>query len=312
MSKARLFATGLLILGSVFLVSLFAPVPAAHADTISISPPKYELLGNPGDIVSEKLKVTNLGGSDATYNTTVQDFTASGEAGGVNLVDPNSPRTTYSLAKWVTIEPSSFTVPAGKEKIVNFTIHIPQNAEPGGHYASVIVETAGAPVVGGGASVVSHLNSLILLTVSGKITNNLALETFQTTQSFYQFGPVAFNFRTHNNGNVHEAPQGAVTITDTFGHKVAELPLPQANVLPSASRLVTFTWDKKNLVGRYTASLVATYGSGQTKTPLTATTTFYVVPFYLVWTVVGVIILIILLIAQRKRFKKLLHAITSD
>ncbi len=283
-------------------------IPSAHADTVSIIPPKFEVFGNPGDTLTEKLKVNNSSVTEGTYQVQVEDFRAQGDDGSVDLVEDGSPRTSYSLASWITTEPSSFTVAAGQEKVVTFTIKIPKTGEPGGHYASVLIKKAGQTAPGS-ASVDSRIGSLVLLRVSGNVTESLTLDSF-TTDSYSQYGPVNFKLLFTNNGNVHIAPTGTIVISNLFGQKVKEIPVSGANVLPGANRLVTATWDSTNLVGRYTATYQATYGTP--KQNLAATVSFVVFPVYLIFVVIIVIALVYLLIAKRKSLKRLINNITSD
>lgn len=309
-----LLRTATLVVGAFVLISVSLTSPGlGHAETISISPPEFQLFGNPGDVLNETIKVNNNSQSAITYTTSVEDFSASGDTGGISVNDdPNAPTTNFSLKKWIVLEPSQFTVAANSQKLVNMQIVIPKNAEPGGHYATVRVNAGGGNVSGGGASVQSQLNSLVLLRVSGNVTEKLTLQTFNTSQYYYQYGPINFNLKTKNIGNVHVAPTGTIVITDIFNHKVAEIPLRLANVLPSASRAITTSWTEKSMVGKFTATLVANYGDGTNIQPLTASTSFIVFPMIYFWIALVVIIIIILLIVKRRSFKKILHRLTSD
>ena len=301
------------LLGLGAAMAMGAPfTPTARADTTTIIPPKFELLANPGDTISEKLRILNPGPNNGTYSTDIQDFTASGDEGGVNFVeDPKAPRTSFSLASWMTVEPSSFTIPAGGEKTVNIVIVTPKSAEAGTHTASIQVKLdPTGQTTGGGAIVESKLNSLILLRVSGNIQTKMEITSFRTDQSYYQNGPVDFILTSKNEGNVHFAPKGTIEITNTFGKKVKELALKSANVLPNSSRAVRTTWDSTGMVGRYSATLVASYGDQNT--PITANTTFIVMPLGLAGIAVAIVILIILALLNAKRIRKFLHNLTSD
>ena len=294
------------------LLPVLTPLTAVRAETISVVPPKFELLGNPGDILNEEIKVGNSDASQVTYQTSVQDFNASGDTGGVSFVeDPNAPTTTYALAKWVTIEPSRLTVDANSQKTVSVTIRIPKNAEPGSHFASVQVAlTPTASTVGGTATVSSKLNTLILLRVSGNTTEKLSVDYFRPVDSYNQKGPIDFDLRTTNGGNVHVAPAGTITITDMFNKKVAEIPLTSANVLPGGSRQIHTVWDSGNKIGRFTANLVATYGDS--KQPIAVSTTFYIIPVPLLVGILALVLIIIFLITKRKKVRKFLNKLTSD
>jgi hypothetical protein len=303
-----------LVVGTFVLTSAgFTSPGLSRAETISISPPEFQLFGNPGDVLNETVKVNNNSQNAVTYTTSVEDFSASGDTGGISISDdPNAPTTNFSLKKWIVLEPSQFSVAANAQKLVNMQIIIPKNAEPGGHYATVRVNAGGGNVSGGGASVQSQLNSLVLLRVSGNVTEKLSLQAFNTSQYYYQYGPVSFNLKTKNTGNVHVAPNGTIVITDMFNHKVAEIPLRLANVLPDSSRAITTSWTEKSMVGKFTATLVANYGDGTNIQPLTASTTFIVFPLIYVWIALVIIIIIILLITKRRSFRKILHRLTSD
>jgi len=291
--------------------SSFVRPQIARADSIGLTPPKFELLGNPGDTVNEKIKVENRDNSDTTYQIDVEDFKAADDDGSVSLVDdPNAPATNFSLAQWVTVEPKRVTVPAGQEKVIDVTIKIPKDAEPGGHYASVLVHVAGISTAEGSASVESRVGTLVLLRVSGAITEKLNVDIFKTNESYYQQGPVEFELRTTNTGNVHVAPAGTIVITNMFGKKIQEIPLTTANVLPGSSRIVRTTLDNKGLLGRYTATLVANYG--QSKQNITATTSFIVFPVYLIVIIVVVFLVLYWALRNRRKLKKILHSLTSD
>ena len=310
----RLYA----ILGILALVVTASPVSRAHADDASVAviPPRFELFGGPGDTVVEKLRVRNDATVSQKYTVDVEDFKAKDDEGGVDLIDPTSTAvTSYQLAKWITVEPHEFSVDAGAERVLDITVKIPKTAEPGGHFASVLVRRAGTASAGG-AAVDTRVGSLILLRVSGSVTESASVDYFKAENSFAQYGPVTLDLRTVNNGNVHVAPRGTIVITNTFGQKVAEIPLSSANVLPGSARIARTLWDQKNLVGRYTATLVAQYGQnngpdGKPET-LSASTTFTIFPLYLLWILIAVIVILFLLVTRRRQLKKFLNKLTSD
>lgn len=304
-SKIALTALGVLAMSWLSLLPI-----VAHADTVTISPPRFELFGNPGDVVTEKIKVSNDGDTDITYTVNVEDFTAEGDQGSITFIDPETTKDNFSLARWITFEPSQFTIPAGQEKIITYTIRIPKTGEPGGHYGSVLIRRSAGGTQPGSASVDSRVGSLILLRVSGATTEKLNLENFAPEDAFQQYGPITFNMRFKNEGNVHVAPTGTIVITNMFGRKVKEVPLTPTNVLPDANRIVQAKLDEKNLIGRYTASLVLSYG--QTKQTLSGSTSFIVFPFWLMIVIVGIIITLYLLVAKRKAIKRLINNLTRE
>jgi hypothetical protein len=304
----RLFTA---LLGFILLFSVIpAPIYAQTARSMTITPPRFELFANPGEQISDIIRVRNDSNVPATYTILVEDFTSAGEEGQVVLEEGESDQL-FSLAKWIVPEVTEITLQPGEEKPLNFLINVPKDAEPGGHYASVLFQ-AGGEQVQGGASVAQRVGNLILLRVSGNVTENAVIETF-STPSYSQSTPLNFSLRIKNNGNTHIRPKGTIVITDMFNKKIDELPLNGQNVLPGVVRKMDTEWAKSNMLGYYTATLVATYG--QQNLPLTAATKFLVVsPTAAILIGIGTIaaiLFILSLISGKSRLLRALRVIIS-
>lgn len=300
---------GLAMISASLITPTIAKAQTSGAAGLTIVPPSFELYANPGEKISEKIKVRNNSDSANTFQVIVEDFKAVGEDGSVDLVDDQS-NTTYSLAKWVFPEPKQFTLAGKEEKEIPFSINVPKDAEPGGHYASVLINIGGGKLEGGGATVSSRVGSLILLRVSGNVKEAANVESFKTNQAYYEKTPVTFELRMKDTGNNHINPKGTIVITNIFGKKVSEVPLKGLNVLPGAIRKMDTTWNASGfLASRYTATLVATYGSQNL--PISATTSFIVFPKYFAITLLVVLLLLIFLIVGRKKVKQLIHNLSK-
>jgi hypothetical protein len=189
----------------------------------------------------------------------VEDFKPVGETGEV-IVSPEE-EMTFSLKRWVSAEPSQFTLAPNEHKFVSFVINVPQNAEPGGKYGSILASTvgvSGADITG--AAIAQKLGALVLLTVSGEVTESLGVKDF-SAPDFSEYGPIPFTIRFENEGTVHVRPRGFVTIFDWRDNKVADVEFSQQNVIPGAVRKVETSWDKKWLFGRFSATLIGSYGT---------------------------------------------------
>lgn len=306
-----------LALVGVYALTLFLNTPfTARADdtsrSLTVIPPSFELYANPGDSLSDKLRIKNESTENTTYSLRVEDFKALGEEGGVGLVDDEQSNTTYSLAKWVYPEPKTFTVAPGQEKEIPFTINVPKNAEPGGHYGSILVTIGGDAKVQSGAKVSSRVGSLILLRVSGNVKEVASVSSFKSDKTYYEKGPVTLTLRVKDTGNNHIKPKGTIVITNIFGQKVDEIELAGKNVLPGAIRKMDTVWQPKGmLASRYTATLVATYGESSAGKSLSASTSFIVFPKMLIAAIVVGLGIIIFLVTGRKTVKKFIHNLTK-
>lgn len=296
----------------ILVTSVFVSSPAFAQTSLTIIPPRFELFSNPGETIAEKIRVKNNSDAPVTYTIRVEDFTTSGEEGQV-VLEEDQPDTSFSLARWIEPASKDLILQPNEEKSISFIVNTPRNAEPGGHYASILfISGQDNPAVPGGAAVSQRVGSLVLLRVSGNVTEKALLETF-STDKYYDKPPVNFLLRLKNEGNVHLRPQGTIVITDMFGKKVDEVPLDSRNVLPGAIRKMETKWEKKNLLGSYTATLIATYG--QQNLPLTAAVKFIVISrtVLILGTVglVAVVGFILTLIVGRRRFMRVLKVLTK-
>jgi hypothetical protein len=290
-----------LIIVSTMLASILSPLTSLAADDgkvgLAISPPTFELAANPGDTLSNKIRVDNV--TEEVLNVTVdkRNFTASGEEGQAELTDEDTP---YAMAKWITVSPSSVDIPPKGSQTFEYSVNVPANAEPGGHFGSIVFKTkARALQSASGIKIGQEIGSLIFLRVAGEIREGGAIETFKPHNSFYEYGPITFDSRVSNSGSVHFKPEGNITIANMFGQKVATLPLDGHNVLPGTIRKFSSDWSSKYLFGKYTATLSVKYGDkGQI---LTATSTFIAFPYKLVGIIVIVLIILLVITMKRRR-----------
>ncbi len=315
MKAATLLRRAALTLVTGATGAAFAVIPgvahAATSESFQISPPTANYSGNRGSTVKGNIKVTNLTGQPLTVSVGKENFVAQGEEGQVELVNNADP--LYSLAPWFNYSVGQLTIQPRSTSQLAYTIGIPTDAEPGGRYGSITLSTIPPKLSPGqsGAAVEQTLASLIFLRINGPAHEQLQVETFTAnakpdttvSQTFYEYPPVNFLTRIKDIGNVHEKPSGNITIKNFFGQAVATLPLDQHFVIPGAIRRWHNTWSPKGFtMGRYTATLNATYAGNKT---LTASLSFVVFPYKLI----GIIVLILLILffvfwRGRKRFSK--------
>ena len=289
--KRFLFWNSLLILaiGGLFWCG---QIVFAQGISVGITPLVFELTGTPGEVIENQVKVFNSSDSFVGIKITTEDIAPANESGQVKGEPAGT--ETYSLANWIKFDPERFTLNPKEEKWIKFTITVPENAEPGGHYGSVI---AGSEAVIGpqttGAALVLRVGSLILLTVPGNIKESLIVKGF-TAPGYSEYGPINFAIRFENQGTVHAKPKGIITITSWLGKKVADIPIPEKNVLPTAIRKIDASWSQKWLwAGKYTATLTGNYGISNL--PLTPTViTFWAFPWKFGLIFLAVLILFIL------------------
>lgn len=294
-------------LASLAGVVALALVLVSSAKAVTISPLNFELNSNPGDSISNLIRVYNDLDAEITVNMEVQDFVAAGEQGQV-LIKGAEDSGSYSLAKWVTLTPQTFTLAPRSSQMVEFTLRIPSDGEPGGHYASILASVSGSATAGG-VGISQKVGSLLLLSVAGEVSENLNIVDFNADSNFTEYGPEKLIARFRNDGSVHLKPRGFVIVKNVFGGEIAKLDLPQLNVLPQSAREVDVSLkDLGDQFGRYEATLAAIYGA--TNEPLSAVTVYWVIPYKLL-AVYGAIILVLLILAYmgRRRLRMALRVL---
>jgi len=299
----------------LILITLFFPL-TSHA--FLVSPVVIDDIAVwPGG--ERTVTITIASGSSETMEIfwEVQEFVAKGESGEQEYIAP----LPGGITEWLTIEEEQLLVLPGETKQVTLNINVPENAEPGGHYATVFFTQKPAGFVGEGVGLVTKIGIPVLVLTYGEVVENLNLKEFKVAEDQKLFSnlPVVFESRVENVGSVHLKPAGSIKISKLFGlvdHDIAANP-NGSNVLPNSTRLIESAWTKldheeprgfwesakhqwRNLTfGCFKAELVMNYG--EDNETLTDSTRFYVVPWQLVSSVLAVLIGFIILVTLYNR-----------
>jgi hypothetical protein len=258
-----------------------------------VHPSNFDLSESPGKTITDTITLDNLQSQPIKVKVVLRNFVAQGEEGSVNLTTDD---TTYSLAKWIKVEPTTVDIQAHESSTFTFSITVPENAEPGGHFGSIVFTTVPPPIKGTGAVLSLEVASLIALEIPGNAKEKAVVESFTTDRKFYEFGPVKFVTRVNNQGNRHIVVNGSIVAKGMFGQKYV-IPLhPPENILPGATRRITSILKNKLLVGPFTAKIIATYGTKGEQ--LNAGVEFSAFPIR--YAVVVLIVLILLLLARKR------------
>lgn len=308
--KRFVFAT-ICILGGLFLSSVVL--------ALTVSPVKFEIFGDPGKILKGEISLMNEYKETKTFYSSVENFEATGETG-----TPTFTLAEEGLATWIEV-PSQITLKPEEKKTIPFTIKIPQNADPGGHFAAIFWGTSPPQVKEGGqVSIAAKVGILVLLRVTGEIEEGGGILEFSTKNKQKVFNSLLINFvyRFQNGGDDRIKPSGEITIKNIFGGTSAVLPAnkSEGNVLPQSIRKFEVEWssdqtqitekggffeelkrEKTNFAfGRYTAQLNLEYGTA--KEEAQASFGFFIIPWRIL--ILAILILAIVALVLTKGIKK--------
>jgi len=256
-----------------FLILILVPLKEVGAQGpitlgLSVNPQIFELDVFPGEKHPKKINLGNLSEVALPILVRVTDFTAAEDSGEM-LFDESSQDPSFASRFWFEIENPNFILEPKEKKEVRFSINIPENAEPGGHYAVMLFEPQlpsfyfqkgqipSIPVVG-----VLFLISVKTFTLEPEVQQKLdivefslpkeermaALENFLSSLigsvaratvidiDIVEKSPSKFVLRIKNNDIYHHKPQGKLLIYNTFGKKVGESEIQKATILPGKIR----------------------------------------------------------------------------
>lgn len=293
---------GVLLLVATLLTGLVSSslVKAAQDQlSISISPVIFDLTADPGTTLTNTIKITNVSTTKSQEIVmSVEAFTGT-ETGEAVVSDTGDP--DYSLKDWISFSPADFTMAPGKSQDVTYKIKVPSNAEPGGRYGSILASTPQSSLnTGTGVATVQKVGALVLLRVSGPINYLATIKSFTPAKSLFEHAPINFSMLIHNDSTVHITPKGFVTISNSFGQKVADVPIPERIILPKEDRILEVSWNGPASIGHYTATVLLVYGDKGNQ--VAATQTFYIFPWKTgIPTIIVVVFLLWFVTARRRR-----------
>lgn len=299
------------IVWGAILVS-FIPV-SAHA--ITVSPVLFDFEIQPGAKQQAKITVVNDANEIQAFTLNAQNFIASGEDGSQQYLDEERPS---DLASWVVPDQPTIEIEPGASRDFPFLISVPENADPGGHYATIFFTRSSGKSDDSGVGIAEQIGVLLLVTVPGDVREAIDVDSFQVKHAVMSRLPAEFEFRLRNLGSVHVRPKGTLVIKNILGSVVARVPgnPNKSAILPNSVRRIDSGWARtmdipegeegfwtemqnewKNFaIGRYTASIDMTYGSNNTQIPVQSVS-FWVLPWHLVLIALLMLFAVILLIA---------------
>lgn len=300
----------LLFLLPLLLFLIFPPFLLAQiqnqAEGVTISPPIAEYQIKPGENLTQKIKVTNPVGKQIKVFPSAYDFKAKGETGEPDFLPPTSERRSFSLASWVSFSKSVLVLEPEEVEDFEYTIKVPKDAEPGGHYGVVFFGTEPPELEEdvNQVAIASMVGSLALVKVPGQIIEKGNLETFSAPKFSFK-SPIEFLVRIVNIGNIHFKPKGEIKIKNWQGKTIDSVKVntEEGNVLPDSTRRFAPKWEPKTSlfspIGRYKGELKVVYGESEKE--LQGTVIFWIIPL---WFIILLAVLIISAVVLIWRFMK--------
>lgn len=247
-------------------------------DKYYIGPTRFLLDMEPGETRTVEVQVMNQEGETRMYVLETEDFAIDPEQNGAATFFPSHAAGPFPARGWLTPEVGSFELGHGERAFIRVRVSVPENAEPGDHYAAVVVaHEPSIPDEQSGFAVQSRVASLFIVSVAGDIQQEGMLEKLTTRRFINWMLPVFLRLTVRNTGNVYMQPTGAIRIRNIFGITVDEIPLRgELVVYRDSVRSEDISWKPRFALGRYTAETDLSAFSGTALASVS--TSFWVFP----------------------------------
>ena len=297
--RAIVSTTNLLLIISLLFLFSFNLVFAQDTAGVGIKPAIIEDKLDPKDNRSYVVELRNLGPADQTFYLSKRDIIGVNEGGSPIFANSGSEHTGYELSDWIVLEKDSITIPAGKSENVNFSLQVPENASPGGHFGAIVVSVEPPDMRESGASIGYEVANIVSMRIAGEVLESAQIRQFSTEKFIHSNTNVDFLVRIENEGNTLVKPIGPLEINNMFGKKVATLQFNEtlSGVFPKSTKNYKLNWTSDNPgFGRYEAVLSAVYGDEGRKSTISSTVTFWILPMNIIAPALGVLLFIFLVI----------------
>lgn len=303
----------------LFISLLVAPAALA----LTVISPIIELRVEAGQSERGVVKIYNETDQPLALTASVEPFTAQGE--------DNSPRylpldLSSDYVNWFKLADDSLVLQPRQALVVPFTVSVPANTASGGYYAVIFWRTNGSnpgsePAVG----VASKVGTIVLLTVSGSVIEQGAVNSFSVEPSqatFFEL-PITFAVRFENTGNIYLKPHGTITLTNRLRTITLPVNSEQKLILPGASRRFDVVWGQASQAGLiqrfwgqtvqefqmlaggfYQATLELNYGEPPPQL-VKQQLTFWFIPYHLIISGFAVLSLLLIAVTINRRVKTL-------
>lgn len=261
------------LLGAFLAAAVLAPAAALAQVSVSLYPVSFRYDIPRGASQTGVITVTNP--SEVSLSLQVETENFSGGDGGTVEYAPDGAK--YGLLSWMSVDKTPFTLGPGQKKEVPFSISVPQNAEVGGHYGTILFRASGADDGNGGSAIgiSGRIGSIILVSVPGDAKKGGDLISV-SAPAFVQYGPLALTASYKNTGSVHYVTKGTATFTGIFGRRTVNF--DEKTILPDVQRETIATLDKTWLIGPVFMKATLEAGDGTTQTMSATTFAFPVIP----------------------------------
>ena len=205
----------------------------AGSFSATVSPPRFELQGKPGEVIRDIVEIDNAGDTAALFALRTADWNLT-ENGGLTIYPPEL--QPDSCRPWARIERRALRLQPQSGKRFRFEIHIPEDAPSGECRLAILVEPGDESGILARAKnihfPIDGRIAIIIYVTIGDATPVLTLQSLELQDVNGRLTPVAL---LKNTGNAHGRPFGFLEGRDASGKRI-DFTVAQTPILPGQTR----------------------------------------------------------------------------
>lgn len=294
--SSRIVLTGL-IAGLLLSVAPGTSIHAAEGDvreSIALSPAKKDYKFDAGSTHADSLTVINDGTVAYTLKVYASPYSVSGDD---YKPDFFTNRKNTDIESWVKFGQQTFRLEPGKSVKVPYSIVVPANATPGGHYGVIFAETQPAEGERETSSVErkKRVGALLYATVNGTYSMGGAFKEIRTPGLQFT-SPLKSELTVENTGNSDFDVETVFAVSDIFGSR-KYTDTKEYRLLPQTERKIQLEWAKSPGFGLYEVTVSAKFLDKQTSK--TSYVLMAPIAFYMIF-VIGLLVSVIYFVQKRR------------
>lgn len=270
----------------------------AQGQSLRISPAILTITLSPGKTSSHEAIIENLTDEPLPLTANLNDFATTGEEGGYIFEQSRQ----NPLLQWITLSEKNFILGPKEKKKIFLTIKTPSTIQLGGYYGLLFFEPVLQNTTTPQTQISAKVGMLMLANIGVQDTKAKRANILTFSPSFIsQDGTVPFLLRVQNVALNFFTAKPILTITPllSFPNQQKPMYLEEKIIFPGKIR----RWTENNVIhdlspNIYKAHLVVATGVDQTEVQ---DTYFVVFPYVNALLIIFIGLLILFLLAKRKR-----------
>lgn len=239
---------GVGLLCALLIASAGASVSAqAGKESITLSPAQRLIKVDAGARYQDELTVVNDGNVAYDFVVYARPYSVKGNSYEQDFQSTPPNADVYS---WTRFEQTNYRLEAGKSVKIPFTLTVPADAAPGGHYGVIFAQTEPATSADSNSVIrKKRVGALMHVTVNGEY--KLAGEATVFEAPFWQLEPpMKATVEAKNTGNAEFIDTTQLTVRDLFGNVKYDAK-KEFIILPKTTRTMQLEWQKAGWFGLY-------------------------------------------------------------